>query len=221
MDDAWCSTWPRCSLFGCCKRCHRPNEPHAEPVRRVVTLDGHPRTLVTQTHALLDAGLAALPFTTPGQFEQLGRREVWRGLYVAHGQSLAKLPREYAALAARDTDQLHSAGPLHRAGGSAIAPRRQLLFLAFDKNASRARATVRHGMWRCHTAVCERLRTSENDLGLPVGAVIHFVRGSPPLDPSTHRRVASSRCLCRLLVGPPCSLIGRWVEACLHSPTRR
>ena len=147
MDDAWCSTWPRCSLFGCCRRCHRPSllnlvSPPTELSSHHPLL-GHPRTLRTQSRALLEQGIKSLPFTTPSQYDELARREQWRVLYLAHGQSVGRLPREYGPLAA-----------------SVDYPRRALLFLAFDKNETRARS-CRRGRT---SIVCDKQRRT----------VIHF-----------------------------------------------
>lgn len=77
-DTAWCSTWPRCARYGCCTKCHRPQQLRAplEPGPHAITLAGHPRTLEVQRRDSLAEALADLPFTTPEQHEQRAARRI-------------------------------------------------------------------------------------------------------------------------------------------------
>ena len=151
LDNAWCATYPRCAIFGCCESqfpfCHRPSDrefgrpPSALVGANLSALAGHPRMRRRQTRRGLERGLARLPFTTPAQYEQLAAREEFRVLYAAHGPALSRLPREYSLFA-----QPHSS--------------RHFIFLSFHRNESVARASI-----KCTTLVCERFQ---------VQGTIHF-----------------------------------------------
>ena len=109
IDDAWCSSYPRCAIFGCCESGARAcfwqsrqtlilPPPLSDSADNRNDLPASPRTQQPQTRALLEEGLAQLPFTGPAQFEQLASREEFRVLYMAQGASAKALPREYAVL---------------------------------------------------------------------------------------------------------------------------
>ena len=107
-DSTWCSTYPRCALYSCCDRrsdrCHWPSTQQYVPPPKIRPRHArHPRTLSTQTKATLEHGLAALPFTTPSQFEQLATRAELRVLYLVQGKTASNLPKEYISFFKKPT----------------------------------------------------------------------------------------------------------------------
>ena len=100
LDEAWCSTYPRCAIFDCCSEgansCIRPSmrgfvEPPPLALYAADHTPLHPRSThghrsaSATTRSQLEAGISALPFTTAAQFEQLASRDAFRILYVAQG----------------------------------------------------------------------------------------------------------------------------------------
>ena len=149
-DNAWCATWPRCDIYGCCdrhvKRRHVPSTQrfvrpsNTETGHAPVGDAPHARAACAQSQYDLEMGLAALPYTTSFQFDQLAEREEFRILYLVQGMSASLMPAEYSVFLRR--------------------PERHLLFLSFHQDAIEVAAPL------CPKGnrVCRRLR----------GRTVHF-----------------------------------------------